>query len=299
MGATLRTPTTPAATLTVGDRLSVTSYQYDNANQLLTAQAENMEWRYVYDANGSLREVLPNGHAASGAKRYTYNAAGYLVRVESHDGLGWSVQAEMSYNGLGTRMATRALGITTQYASDGQMPLALRAGDTTTTVLYGLGPVAEKTADRNYALSDGLNIPRQLTDMDGKTTLAVRYDPWGKPIESEGLGNFDAGYIGTWMDATTGLIYPDNGQYYDPATGRFLIARHARAGTVWVRFDLTAGVRLALRDDGLGFDPADLPRLEREGHLGLRQMRERLEALGGRLEVRSRPGEGTEVVVEV
>ncbi len=91
----------------------------------------------------------------------------------------------------------------------------------------------------------------------------------------------------------------------EPALFRILqeglhnVARHACARTVWVRFDLTTGVRLTLRDDGVGFDPADLPRLEREGHLGLRQMRERLEALGGRIEVRSRPGEGTEVVVEV
>ncbi len=69
------------------------------------------------------------------------------------------------------------------------MPLEIRAGDKTTTVLYGLGPVAEKTNAWNYVLSDGLNIPRQLTDVDGKTTLAVRYDPWGKPMEINGKWN--------------------------------------------------------------------------------------------------------------
>jgi RHS repeat-associated protein len=50
----------------------------------------------------------------------------------------------------------------------------------------------------------------------------MRYNPWGKPIETDGLGNFDASYIGTLIDATTGLIYIGNGQYYDPETGRFL-----------------------------------------------------------------------------
>ncbi len=73
------------------------------------------------------------------------------------------------------------------------------------------------------------------------------------------------------------------------------VARHAQARAVWVTLDLRQGIALSVRDDGLGFDPAGLPRLERQGHLGLRQMRERVEALGGQLEVRAAPGEGTEV----
>lgn len=59
-------------------------------------------------------------------------------------------------------------------------------------------------------------------DMDGEVTLFVRYNPWGKPIETSGTGNFDASFIGTLIDETTGLIYIGNGQYYDPETGRFL-----------------------------------------------------------------------------
>ncbi|MBX3035691.1 MAG: hypothetical protein KF758_02150 [Anaerolineales bacterium] len=74
----------------------------------------------------------------------------------------------------------------------------------------------------NYVLNDGVNIPRQLTDMNSEVTMFVRYNPWGKPIETSGIGNFDASYIGTLIDATTGLIYVGNGQYYDPETGRFL-----------------------------------------------------------------------------
>jgi hypothetical protein len=37
-----------------------------------------------------------------------------------------------------------------------------------------------------------------------------------------GMGNFTWGYFGGLMDAATGLLYVGNGQYYDPATGRFL-----------------------------------------------------------------------------
>ena len=152
----------------------------------------------------------------------TTSAAGYLMKVENHDGAGWNVQAEMTYNGLGTRMTSDALGVTTRYVSDGQLPLTIASSNKTIMVLYGLGPVAEKTDEWSYVLSDGLNVPRQLTDTGGEVTLSMRYNPWGKPIETNGIGNFDASYISTLIDTTTGLIYIGNGQYYDPETGRFL-----------------------------------------------------------------------------
>jgi signal transduction histidine kinase len=52
---------------------------------------------------------------------------------------------------------------------------------------------------------------------------------------------------------------------------------------------------LTVRDDGRGFDPARVPR----GHLGLLYVRERVEACGGRLDVVSTPGSGTEIRVSV
>ena len=129
----------------------------------------------------------------------------------------------MTYNGIGTRFSTTALGATTQYVSDGQLPLVITSEGTSTTVLYGLGkPIAEKTDKWNYVLHDGVNIPRQLTESHGLITLGMRYDPWGKPVETYGISNFDASYIATLIDVSTGLIYIGDGQYYDPETGRFL-----------------------------------------------------------------------------
>jgi signal transduction histidine kinase len=46
---------------------------------------------------------------------------------------------------------------------------------------------------------------------------------------------------------------------------------------------------LDIHDDGVGFDSAG----EFPGHLGLRSMRERMSALGGRLDIESAPGHGT------
>lgn len=73
------------------------------------------------------------------------------------------------------------------------------------------------------------------------------------------------------------------------------VARHARAGEVRVRLgkirhDGSSALLLEVRDDGQGFDPAGRP-----AGMGLRNMRERLEVVRGTLEVRSAPGEGTEV----
>jgi PAS domain S-box-containing protein len=75
------------------------------------------------------------------------------------------------------------------------------------------------------------------------------------------------------------------------------VGKHAQASLVWLALDLTqeAAIRLTIRDNGLGFDPAGLEETVRNGHLGLKQMRERVEAAGGTLDIDSQPGQGTEV----
>jgi signal transduction histidine kinase len=54
-------------------------------------------------------------------------------------------------------------------------------------------------------------------------------------------------------------------------------------------------LRLTISDDGVGFNVDDVSR----SGLGLISMRERVEAVGGTLNIRSRPGEGTELEVTV
>jgi two-component system NarL family sensor kinase len=49
---------------------------------------------------------------------------------------------------------------------------------------------------------------------------------------------------------------------------------------------------LTLQDDGVGFDPTQLESACRDGHLGLKQMQERVEQAQGVLSIASRPGEG-------
>ena len=77
------------------------------------------------------------------------------------------------------------------------------------------------------------------------------------------------------------------------------IGQHARASSVVVRLtvDARGGVAASVCDDGRGFDPQQLAPVDREGHFGLRQMRERILDLGGTLDIRSAPGQGTELVI--
>nr|BFE59535.1 hypothetical protein GCM10020063_040610 [Dactylosporangium thailandense] len=77
------------------------------------------------------------------------------------------------------------------------------------------------------------------------------------------------------------------------------VAAHARATLVMVRLAATAGtLELSVRDNGTGFAvPEDLTVLSVAGSFGIIGMRERAQAVGGTLDIRSRPGAGTELVV--
>jgi signal transduction histidine kinase len=74
--------------------------------------------------------------------------------------------------------------------------------------------------------------------------------------------------------------------------------RHSGAERLAVRLEAGNGrVVLSVADEGEGFD-SDSPAL-RSRRLGLTSMEERARALGGTLEIRSEPGEGTTVRLEV
>jgi len=76
--------------------------------------------------------------------------------------------------------------------------------------------------------------------------------------------------------------------------------RHAAAQhiTAEVRYD-ERRFRVRVRDDGRGFDEHAVQRDPPAGHFGLHGMRERAERIGGRLEVWSKPGFGTEIELSI
>ncbi|MDX6634880.1 MAG: hypothetical protein QOF06_1083 [Solirubrobacterales bacterium] len=73
------------------------------------------------------------------------------------------------------------------------------------------------------------------------------------------------------------------------------VLKHASASRVEVSArDGGGGIEIAVRDDGRGFDPA----ASASGR-GLQGMRERIELLGGQIDVSSEPGGGTEISASV
>ncbi|TWI70019.1 histidine kinase-like protein [Pseudoduganella lurida] len=108
-----------------------------------------------------------------------------------------------------------------------------------------------------------------------------------------------------WSQETTGQVRP-----LQPAIAEEVhaIAREALRNafqhsggtqvTLTVRYDADALV-VMVADDGTGFDPAVDPRVGREGHWGLRGMREAAGAIGAAVEIGHPAGGGTSVTLRV
>jgi signal transduction histidine kinase len=78
------------------------------------------------------------------------------------------------------------------------------------------------------------------------------------------------------------------------------VIRHSGASNVKIelRSDERMKLRCGIHDDGVGFDPAVHSGRGERG-LGLVGIRERLNAIGGKLRIRSEPGWGTELFAEI
>jgi two-component system NarL family sensor kinase len=80
------------------------------------------------------------------------------------------------------------------------------------------------------------------------------------------------------------------------------IVKHAGASVARLRFAIDAGAiaRLEIVDNGIGFDTFENPLGSDEmGGYGVLSMAERAELVGGRLNIRSRPGSGTTVTATI
>ncbi len=79
------------------------------------------------------------------------------------------------------------------------------------------------------------------------------------------------------------------------------VARHSQAHQLWVRLKFDEkNISLEIEDDGKGFVvPKRWVEFVRNGHLGLVGIRERVEAINGKLKIVSNPGHGTLIGVKV
>ncbi|MBC3191922.1 sensor histidine kinase [Pseudonocardia sp. C8] len=131
------------------------------------------------------------------------------------------------------------------------------------------------------AALDRTSLPEALRELAGRTTaesgVDVRVEVVGDPLPTGG-------------DRDAVLLRVAQGALAN-------VREHsaARLAAVTLTY-LEDAVMLDVRDDGVGFDPADPPRGTGRG-FGLSAMRVRVEQLGGTVAVESRPGDGTAVAV--
>jgi nitrate/nitrite-specific signal transduction histidine kinase len=118
-------------------------------------------------------------------------------------------------------------------------------------------------------------------------------------------------YVRQWSEHTGITVRLQIGEGVDPPASMELqlirilqealanVRKHAEAtGVELVVQRGPESIRLAIRDDGLGFDPSR-PRRGGPPRFGLATMRERAEAIGAEFRLDSRPGAGTQVSVRV
>jgi signal transduction histidine kinase len=141
--------------------------------------------------------------------------------------------------------------------------------DESRALVAGLGPALLNSAPLADALA-------RLTDrVAAETGIQAGFDVHGQP-RSLGTGT-EVVLLRVCQEALTN------------------VRRHARARSAQVRLSYAGCcVRLEVADDGIGFDPDLL-----NGGYGLRGMRARAGEIGGTLMVRSAPGAGAAVSVEV
>jgi len=111
------------------------------------------------------------------------------------------------------------------------------------------------------------------------------------PPEIQKLGRT----IRTWFDKICNwhIARVTNG----PTEALNNLIKHSRAREAAVTLERDVrSVRLRVADDGIGFD---LGSARRVGGLGLSNIRERVDMLGGTLTIQSAPGQGTQLTIEL
>jgi signal transduction histidine kinase len=192
--------------------------------------------------------------------------------------------------------------------------LARELHDSVTQKLFGVTLTAESAAtvvDRDpKEARQQLQRVQQLAREAMEELRSLIFELRPPQVETEGLATalrkhvdvlqrVHGHAVALTLDGDAELSTPGDGEVLRIAQEALQNAvRHAGAERIDVSLQTDNGhLRLAITDDGAGFDPAD-PAL-RARRLGLTSMEERARALGGRLTIASRPGEGTTVTLEV
>ena len=168
-------------------------------------------------------------------------------------------------------------------ASEPQVPPALRA------TLREAAVATRDSMRRIRSLLVEIHPPNlQVSGLEAALTDLVA------PLPSHG--------IDVMLDVDEAALGEETELLFYRAAGEAIrnVEHHAGARNLSVEVARANGrARLAVVDDGAGFTDADRERSRSEGHVGLSLLEELASRVGGTLEVRSSPGQGTSFVLEV
>ncbi len=183
-----------------------------------------------------------------------------------------------------------------------------QTGQTLTSVLLGLKAIEEDADEKTRAALARLREV-VVTALEDVRQLALELRPrvlddFGLVAAIERLTSTYSEHTRIAVDFETNLASERLPDAIETALYRIMqesltnVAKHARASHVSVVLSkTTASVRLVIEDDGRGFTTEAGEQTEHG--LGLVGMRERVRLVQGRLDIESRPGAGTSLVVEV
>ncbi len=163
-----------------------------------------------------------------------------------------------------------------------------------------------KTAldDAGQAITEARDAVQDLRSSSGLTNdLAKAVEAAGDELAGEsGAETVEAPSFSVEVDGAVQDLHPIlRDEIYGIAREALRNAFHharARRIEVEIRYE-TRQLRVRVRDDGRGIDPAVLSQEGRPGHWGITGMRERAKQVGAQLDVWSEHGAGTEVEVSV
>ncbi len=160
--------------------------------------------------------------------------------------------------------------------------LATRASHQMRTLLFELRPLVLETQGLGAALQVFLDRRQKDVDRSTKLLLKIKTDhPSGDIARQD--GKVEASIFAIVQETVNNAI------------------KHAKARNIMVTLTETdESVSVTISDDGAGFDVDEvLNNYETRGSLGMINLRERAEAVGGDFSIKSEPGKGTIIVVDI
>ena len=245
----------------------VTSYTYDNINQLTAEARTGYSAYYAYDANGNRASRNLNGVLetytnddgdkltsvtwSGGSKSFTYDGAGrrktmttggvtttynwdYESRITSISKPGMTTNT-FAYNGLDSRVSKVDSSGTRTYRRNGASPVAPVTSDSTATYTSGI-------SERRSGVSTFLHSGVKNTDAQSSSTSTLvstrQYDAFGNMTAATGTFQGPYGYGGAYRyhedpDFALKLL---GERYLDASTGSFLSRDKARDGKNWYAY---------------------------------------------------------------